>query len=1526
MTINNSDIAIIGMSGRFPGAKNIEAFWENLRDGVESISRLSDEELVSAGVDASLLNHPQYVRATGVLSDIDRFDASFFGFNARDAEIMDPQHRLFLEHCWEAIEGAGYNPETYVGSIGVYAGTGLNSYLLNNLYPNLDPSDLSASIFQMVNANDKDFLATQASYKLRLTGPSINVQTACSTSLVAVHLAHQSLLNGECDMALAGGVSIRVPQKSGYLYQEGMILSPDGHCRAFDSEAKGTVGGSGVGVVVLKRLEDALEDGDCIYAVIKGSAINNDGGSKIGYTAPSEVGQTQVIIEAQGIAGIEPETISYIEAHGTGTVLGDPIEIAALKQAFGDCSRKQFCAIASVKTNIGHLDTAAGVAGLIKTVLALKHKQLPPSLHFENPNPQIDFTNSPFYVNNKLRKWETNGMPRRAGVSSFGIGGTNAHLVLEEAPLQESSLKSPPYQLLLISAKTLTALDKATTNLAEHLQQNPQINLADVAYTLSMGRKAFDYRRTLVARDVYEAANALFNPESNEVLSHLVDDSSSKTVAFLFSGQGAQYINMGGELYQIEPTFREQIDRCSELLKPHVGLDLRQVIYPDTSEGKIEASTQLEQTNIAQPALFVIEYALAKLWMSWGVRPTVAIGHSIGEYVAACLAGVFSLEDALALIAIRSKLMQECEVGAMLAVPLPAAEIEGLLNSQLSLAAVNGPSLCAVSGAIEAINTLEEKLASQGLECRRLHTSGAFHSQMMEPILESFIEQVKQINLHPPQIPYISNVTGTWITAEMATDPNYWAKHLRQTVQFSKGMKTLLQEPIKILLEVGPGQTLKTLALKHLDKTSERVVLSSLPHYKNNQSDGSFILNVLGQLWGTGVDIDWSGFYRHDRRYRLPLPTYPFERQRYWIDTDSQVLPTKKKGIADWFYLPLWKQSKPVNLLEKNADTNSCVLVLIDEGELSSELVEQLKLAGNDVILVKIGSSFTEESDHLYTLNPKERDDYYGLVEKLRSRSQFPEKIIHLWNVTLDEENSSVLETVDRYQDIGFYSLLFLVQALGKHNITDKIEIAVVHNGIQTVTGQEIIYPQKATLLGAIKIIPQEYPTISCRSVDIADVTAKGAKLLLAEINSKTEDQIIAYRGTNRWIQSFEPIQMKEAMAEPSKLRQGGVYLITGGLGGIGLVLAEYLAKTVGAKLILVGRSAFPDRAEWKQWLSDRDPEDSISRKICKVQELEKLGSEVLVIQGDIANLEQMKEAIASAKQKFGQIHGAIHAAGNPGGGIIGRKTREEAEKVLSPKVKGTLVLDTLLKDEPLDFLILISSLSSILGEFGQVDYTGANIFLDIFARDRANQRDSFVCAINWDTWQEVGMAVKTVVPSEFQELHGENLQKGILPSEGIEAFRRILGSEVPQVIVSTRDFSLRMQQENPLKKLLENRSLGDSPLSKPTHPRPNLNNAYLAPRNKNEQIIADIWQQLLGLEQVGIHDNFFELGGHSLLSTQVLSRIREALQIELPPDSLFEKPTIASLAEQIESIARITQKLQAPINSVSDEREEIEL
>ena len=880
-------IAIIGMAGRFPGAKNIDRFWQNLRDGVESISFFTDEELISAGIAPAILQDPNYVKAGSVLDGVELFDASFFGFTPRDAEITDPQHRLFLECVWEALEKASYNTETYTGQIGLFAGSALSSYLFANLYPNRDLIE-SVDNFQVLIGNDKDHLSTQIAYKLNLRGPSVTVQTTCSTSLVAVHLACQSLLNGESDLALAGGVSIQVPQTAGYLHQAGGIYSPDGHCRAFDAKAQGTVFSNGLGVVVLKRLDDALDDGDFIHAIIKGSAVNNDGASKVGYTAPSVEGQRAVILEAMALAAVDPETITYIETHGTGTALGDPIELAALTQAFrASTDQNNFCAIGSVKTNVGHLNAAAGITGLIKTIQALKHQQIPPSLHFTDPNPQIDFAHSPFYVNCTLSNWTTKGIPRRAGVSSFGIGGTNAHVILEEAPAIKASSASRPWQLLLLSAKTKPALEQATANLAAHLQRHPE-PMADMAYTLQVGRRPFEHRRMIVCQDRETAIALLTHSDPQRVFTHH-QKPSSRPVMFMFSGQGAQYVQMGRDLYQSEPVFREQVDACSAILKPHLGLDLRHILYPST-EQTATAAQQLQQTAITQPALFVVEYALARLWMAWGVRPAAVIGHSIGEYVAAAIAGIVSLEDALNLVALRGKLMQQMPTGSMLAVSLSEKQVQSYLGKLLSLAAVNTPSSCVVSGPTDAIEALQEQLAAQGIACRQLHTSHAFHSHLMQPIWETYRLAVQSVALYSPKIPIISNVTGAWMTEANAIDPTYWSQQLRQTVQFSSGLSQLLHQPQAIFLEVGPGPTLGTLAKQHLAPDADQQVFASLRHPKVQQSDIAFLLTTLGHLWLAGVSIDWSGFYTYEQRRRLPLPTYPFERQRYWVDATSPLL------------------------------------------------------------------------------------------------------------------------------------------------------------------------------------------------------------------------------------------------------------------------------------------------------------------------------------------------------------------------------------------------------------------------------------------------------------------------------------------------------------------------------------------------------------------------------------------------------------------------------------------------------------
>jgi len=901
-------IAIVGMAGRFPQAATLERFWDNLRHGVESIRPIPEAELLAAGITPASLRDPGYVRASGVLDDVDLFDAPFFGLSAREASILDPQHRLLLETAWEALEAAGYDAERIERPVGVYAGASNSSYFLHYLF---SPGEMlnSPDGPQLFLGNDNNFLATRTSYKLGLRGPSLTVQTACSTSLVAIHLACQSLLNGECDMALAGGVCVRVPQV-GYFYRSGGIYSPDGHCRAFDAAAGGSVMGNGVGMVVLKRIEDALADRDPIRAVILGSAVNNDGALRIGYTAPGVEGQAAAVAEALALARVDPESVGYVEAHGSGTPLGDPIELAALNRAFtaaGD-GRRGACAVGSVKASIGHLDAAAGVAGLIKTVLALEHGEIPPSLHFRTPNPQIDFAAGPFYVSSGLRPWTANGAPRRAGVSSFGLGGTNAHVVLEEAPPQEPSGAARPWQLLLLSAATPEARESATDALAAHLREHPEEPLADVAYTLAVGRKVMRHRRALVvetAQDGESAAEALASRDRGRLLegSDERTDRTDRDVAFLLPGLGEHYPGMGRGLYESEPAFRAAVDLCCHHLEPHLGCDLRRLLYPagpDTAAASgldfkalagrtAGAASELDRTAYAQPALFVTEYALAALWKEWGIEPTALLGYSLGEYTAACLAGVFSLEDALRVVALRAQWIERLPAGAMLALPLPEAEAVALLGDDLSLAAVNGPAVCVAGGPATAVQALEERLAARGLVTRRLRTAHAFHSPMMQPVAGELTRLLAGVRLEPPRIPYLSNVTGTWIEDAEAVDPAYWARHLLAPVRLGDGLAALWQDRERLLLEAGPGGGLSSLALQHpAAAAGSRVAVPSLPGAHERRPEQAFALGALGRLWLGGAAVSWSGFWQREERRRLRLPTYPFERRRYWIERERQ--------------------------------------------------------------------------------------------------------------------------------------------------------------------------------------------------------------------------------------------------------------------------------------------------------------------------------------------------------------------------------------------------------------------------------------------------------------------------------------------------------------------------------------------------------------------------------------------------------------------------------------------------------------
>lgn len=1553
-------IAIIGMSCRFPGGANTpEAFWQLLRDGRDAITEVPAERW---NVDAYYDPDPNapgkmYTRYGGFLQDISKFDAHFFGISPREALRMDPQQRLLAEVAWEALEHAGQAGEGLAGSsTGVFIGMMSNSEY-SQLQVKHDDSIYDDPYFGV--GGSSSIASGRLSYLFDLQGPTMTVDTACSSSLVSVHLACLSLRSNECNLALVGGVNtITLPESVVNACKMGMLAS-DGRCKTFDAAADGFALGEGCGVVVLKRLSDAIADQDKILAIIRGTAVNQDGRSN-GMTAPNKLAQQAVISKALANAGIEPHRVSYVEAHGSGTALGDPIEVEALVAALGEGrSQDQRLMLGAVKTNIGHLAAAAGIAGLIKTVLALQHQEIPPHLHLRDLNPHVSWERMPVAIPTRPMSWPSQDGARIAGVSSFGWSGTNAHLVLEEAPAVEPSGTSRPYHILSLSAKSNNALEKVIDNLVAYLKHHPNADSSDIAYTYHVGRSAFTHRRMLIYQKLDDAVTAL---ETRDPAVILTGDASTehRPITFLFPGLGDHYANMAEQLYRLEPVFREHVDHCCELFKPHLGLNLRDVLYPerngsDTQHTHVTRSqrgidlrallsrdegqagryqeSHLHQTALAQPALFVIEYALAQLWLSWGVRPQAMIGYSLGEYVAACLSEVMSLEDTVALVAKRAQMIQELPEGAMLAVALSEQEARSLLTEELSLAAANGSRTSVIAGPVDAVNELEQKCIGCGLAYRRLQTSHAFHSSMMEPIEASFAALVKTIKLHPPQIPYVSNVTGTWITAKQATDPDYWVRHLRQTVRFVDGIGEILQQPNGILLEVGPGQALSSLTLQYAASRKEMqpAVLPSLRSAYDSQADLAFLLQTLGRLWLEGVKIDWAAFYAHEQRRCLSLPTYPFEGVHYWVDVKKQE-PTvrtrhatgkKKLPLADWFYVPVWKQSRPflASELLDLSEQKRCWLVFVDACGVGNRLTKRLAEQGQDVTTVIIGESFRRVRDGVYTINPQTHDDYDALLKHLHLVHKAPQHIVHLWNITpndsvpLDTEGCSQEALLQSSQYVGFYSLLFLAQALGNAKLglnasreDIALQLLVLSNNMQDIMGGEGMCPEKATILGPCKVLPKEYPNITCRCIDLVlsgEGTKQHEKLiaqLVVEMRAKTSESCIAYRGDHRWVQTFESLPLDESSKGISLLKKKGVYLITGGLGGIGFALAEYLAKTVQARLVLVGRSGLPLREEWTQWLAEHGGEDTVSRKIKKVWVLEELGAEVLIARADVSNLQDMQRVVGETHEQFGKISGVIHAAGIPGEGLMQLKTPAMVERVFAPKVQGTLVLVAALKDEHLDFITFYSSSNAITGGLGEVDYCAANAFLDAFAHYARTRYGMNATTINWgpwqwDAWQGTLFAALPELATKVQHIRETY---GVTFQEGEEVFHRVLSHSPAQILVLPQGLQATFEQSMALSSLSFLENLDEARLTKPLYARPHLRNMFVAPRNEDEQKIAEIWQEALGIDCVGIHDHFFELGGNSLIGMLIVSRLQKEFQVQLSAASLFEGPTISSLLDLI--------------------------
>lgn len=1548
-------IAVVGLEGRFPKSPDLEQFWQNLAAGEHLLTHSTEEELLAAGVTKEEQADPNFVPYSAKIEHIDLFDAEFFGYSPKEAEITSPQLRFMLESTYHALEKAGYPPYKFSGDVALFAGIGHNTYFFENIQSHPDIQEtLGRKTLRF--GNDLAFTATQISYKLNLTGASVSLATACSTSLVGLHLAKQSLLNYECDLAVVSAAQISAGHDRGYQYMPGGIYSKDGHCRAFDVEASGTVSGNGCGTLVLKRLADAESDNDLIHAVILGSALNNDGNDKVGFAAPSVNGQSAVIAEAQMNAGIEPSQVTYVEAHGTGTPIGDPIEIAALAEAF--FASETPCGVGSLKSSLGHMGSAAGIGACIKTILALKHKQIPATLHCRQANPDLALETTPFYINTALKPWPDSDAGRVAGVSSFGMGGTNAHIILRDWEYErQSPLPLKPFYMATLSARTEEGLKQRFSDLAHYLAHG-QDKSADIEYTLNVARDEFNWRKSIVYSDIQTLENACSEIASGQSNSGR-QAAGKNNIAFMFTGQGAQYSGMAESLYRSNPLFRYHLEQCALILQTQ-DIVLNDVLFSADFE------QQLNSTQFGQAAIFSVEYALANVLLSWGIFPNAMIGHSLGEYVAATLAGVFNLQDALQLMVTRGQLMHAAhypsnsnhassitesnvdQPGKMLAVQMSAEQAQAQMSASLSLAAINGHESVVVSGPAEAIEQFIEGLPKNVVRTV-INQQYGFHSQIMENALSTMKQQLQKTQFYVPHTPFVSNLTGTWITDEQAVSVDYWLMHMRQPVQFWPGIETLLGEGITDFIEVGPNAVLQGMIRKEQlsGLVSEDIraycLLPTARRAEAGLDSQQHLLTVVGQLWEAGNALHWDGFYTQDaelisavqagdevapRGVIQALPGYPFQRQRYWIekrDSDDPFEPdlvrdrakdarrckAEDKALAPHLFTPVWQQTatltKPANEVDEKrswllvGSDHPVIEALLTELDNQKQLVTRWNGTVNQVMSEDEKSALElamrDAPTHIIVLDPI-------LAKRPESDSD--------WEYRPDEFSSSANV---------FYPLLYTLQAIKAHAPVVEQHLMVLSRGMTNLDGSESIKPWTYANAALTKVFGQEAETIKTAFADVKTLGKTAsckdysdvAPNIINEIHHCLPEEMVCFRGRNRLVRRFSQVPEPEG---ETTIKAKGNYLITGGLGGIGRQLAKYLSEHYQANLILTGRNAPVYDSEDTESTSCMEDEELTGF----LQHIQNQGNRVLLYPCDVADADNIADLQQWLAEKLGRIDGIVHAAGVAGGRILELVDKEQLQATFGAKVQGTHQLIKQFTGWDLDFVLLCSSQNALKGGVGRADYAAGNAYMDGLAHALADNSAFPVISVNWNRWLETGMAF-SLHKAQGRTVKGPTSDTGVTNDEGQKVFATllqlsVLNSPVAQAIVSKTDFdqvmsqsrdeswatrAKKLQVEDPEQAQAESdgdASATESPaqLNRPSH----LSAEFVAPSNEVEEGLQTIWKQLLGIHPIGIHDPYFELGGNSLLLAQMAQGINQQFDTQFNVQQLLGAQTIDTQAELI--------------------------